>query len=61
MSLLILILFLVLYECEENVCVNGGTCSLIAGDTVCSCLDEYTGINCGTFIVMKINMVLLLF
>ncbi|XP_011407030.1 PREDICTED: pro-neuregulin-4, membrane-bound isoform-like, partial [Amphimedon queenslandica] len=35
-----------LYECEENVCVNGGTCSLIAGDTVCSCLDGYTGINC---------------
>ncbi|XP_019861070.1 PREDICTED: delta-like protein 1, partial [Amphimedon queenslandica] len=36
----------VLNECEENICVNGGTCSLIAGDTVCSCLDLYTGINC---------------
>ena len=39
----------VLYECDENICMNGGTCQLIAGDTICNCTDGYTGINCSKY------------
>ena len=33
-------------ECAENVCENGGTCTLVATSSVCTCPDGYTGLLC---------------
>ena len=33
-------------ECEENLCENGGTCTLIGTSYVCSCPDGYSGVLC---------------
>ena len=42
-----ILLAIEIYECSNNICYNGGTCQLIAGDTICICKEEYGGINCG--------------
>lgn len=34
-------------NCDENICLNGGTCQLIAGDYLCQCPKEFYGIDCG--------------
>ena len=33
-------------ECEENLCENGGTCTVVASSTICTCPEEYTGVLC---------------
>ena len=35
-------------ECEENICFNGGTCEVIAGDYLCTCAVGFTGLSCNT-------------
>ena len=37
---------LVIGECEENICFNGGTCEVIAGDYLCTCAMGFTGPSC---------------
>ena len=39
---------LVIGECEENICFNGGTCEVIAGDYLCTCAMGFTGPSCNT-------------
>ena len=41
-----LLLFLVESECETNICENGATCKLLAGDYTCECLPNYSGPFC---------------
>ena len=40
--------FLAVYEdtCAVDICVNGGTCKELAGDTVCLCPPFYIGVTC---------------
>ena len=39
---------LVIGECEENICFNGGTCEVIAGEYLCTCAVGFTGLSCNT-------------
>ena len=55
------ILILEIYECLDDICFNGGTCQLIAGDTVCICQEEYEGINCGMFLKHFFNILRLFY
>ena len=32
--------------CEENFCLNGATCQILAGDYLCFCADGYKGPSC---------------
>lgn len=42
-------LIVVYTECVMNICLNGGTCKVQAGDTICNCTDGCTGIDCGKY------------
>ena len=33
-------------ECEENPCKNDGNCTMNITDTICTCLQGYTGNMC---------------
>jgi deleted-in-malignant-brain-tumors protein 1 len=33
-------------ECQENVCLNGGTCQSFIGDITCTCVIGFSGVNC---------------
>ena len=33
-------------ECEIDICLNGGTCRILAGDYLCFCAEGYAGLFC---------------
>ena len=37
---------IVILECEENICENGGSCSIHAGDYRCDCPAGFSGFLC---------------
>ena len=37
---------IVYQDCEENFCLNGATCQIIAGAYLCLCSEGFTGPNC---------------
>ena len=39
--------YVVYEDCEQNLCQNGGTCQIIAGDYLCICAAGFTGLDCG--------------
>ena len=45
---------LVIGECEENICFNGGTCQVIAGNYLCACAVGFTGLSCNTSTIIVI-------
>ena len=40
------LLYLVYENCDSNICENGATCKVLAGDYICECLPAYTGAFC---------------
>uniref|UniRef100_A0A1X7U110 Deleted in malignant brain tumors 1 protein n=1 Tax=Amphimedon queenslandica TaxID=400682 RepID=A0A1X7U110_AMPQE len=36
----------ILQDCEEDFCLNGATCQIVAGAYLCICSDGFTGPNC---------------
>ncbi len=33
-------------SCDQNICENGATCKILAGDYICECLQGYVGAFC---------------
>ena len=48
LSLFYNLLFSDVDECSSSPCVNGGTCSDLINDFICSCQPGYTGKRCET-------------
>ena len=38
---------IVMQECQEDFCLNGATCQIVAGEYLCICAEGYTGPDCG--------------
>ena len=38
---------IVMQECQEDFCLNGATCQIVAGEYLCICAEEYAGPDCG--------------
>ena len=44
---------IVYQDCEENFCLNGATCQIIAGAYLCICSEGFTGPNCSERILCQ--------
>ena len=45
------ILYIVMQECQEDFCLNGATCQIVAGEYLCICAEGYTGPDCGMYLM----------
>ena len=42
------IYFIVYVQCDENLCMNGATCQIVASDYICLCVYGFIGPFCNT-------------
>ena len=43
--------YIVMQECQEDFCLNGATCQIVAGEYLCICAEGYTGPDCGMYLM----------